>query len=380
MSESAPPDGGGASAPPTHATALRFEKVRLASFRNIESATLEPSSRLNLIWGDNGQGKTSVLEALYAVATTRSFRTDKLAQALRTGDQQARVHASVREDDFERELTLRFAAKGRSVELDGKRPQTLASYAVRTPIVVFHPRDLELVTGGALERRRLLDRLILYADPPGAEAGRRYAEALKDRQRLLEDRGVAAAELGDFENVAAEHGARFARARAEAAERLLPELTQAFQSVAPADLELSAGYLAGGSLNREAFKAELRARRPEDARRGRASFGPQRDELELLACGRAARSDASQGQQRLLSLSLKLAELRCIEQARRARPVLLLDDVSSELDRTRNERFFALLAQIGGQVFLTTTHPELIRLEDGRSDWHVESGRVKRAP
>jgi DNA replication and repair protein RecF len=362
---------------------LRFERARLASFRNIEAAALEPSPRLNLIWGDNGQGKTSVLEALYAVATTRSFRTERLAQALRTGDAQARVVASVREGDFARELQLRFGERGRSVELDGKRPKTLAAYAVRTPVVVFHPRDLELVTGAASERRRLLDRLILYADPTGSEAGRRYSEALKGRQRLLELRGTAAAELGDFERVAAEHGARFARARAEAAERLLPELTRAFASITPVGLELGPSYVAGGVQNVSDFEAELKARRAEDVRRGRASFGPQKDELELLIAGRAARRDASQGQQRLLSLSLKLAELRCIEAARRAHPVLLLDDVSSELDAERTEAVLALLRAASGQIFVTTTRPELFRAVSfshaERADFRVEKGTIKRA-
>ncbi len=224
---------------------LHFEKARFSSFRNLNPTTLQPSPRLNLIWGDNGQGKTSILEALYAVATTRSFRTDRLPQVVRTGDEQARVAATVHEGGFVRELGLKLGLRSRSVELDGKRPKTLSSYAVRTPVVVFHPRDLELVTGGATERRRLLDRLILYADPQGAEAARRYAEALKDRQRLLETRGVSATELGDFESIAAEHGARFARARAEAAERLLPELVDAFRSVTPAGLELTASYGAG---------------------------------------------------------------------------------------------------------------------------------------
>lgn len=338
---------------------LRFEKVRLSSFRNIESAALEPSPRFNLIFGDNGQGKTSILEALYVVATTRSFRTERLAQILRTGDPEARVAASVREGQFTRQLGLKLSPRGRSVELDGKRPKTLSSYAVRTPLVVFHPRDLELVTGSASERRRLLDRLILYADPPGAEAARRYAEALKERQRLLETRGVGASELGDYERVAAEHGARFARARKQASEQLLPELVAAFRSVATPGLELSVAHVPGGSQDPAVFEQELRARRPEDYRRGRASFGPQKDEISLLIDGRAARSDASQGQQRLLSLSLKLSELRCIEQARRAHPVLLLDDVSSELDAARTASVLALLEASQGQIFITTTRPEL---------------------
>lgn len=362
--------------------AIRFERARLSNFRNIEAALLEPSPRLNLIWGDNGQGKTSVLEALYTAATTRSFRTDKLAQVIRTGAAEARVGASVKEGSFGRELSLAVGPRSRSVMLDGKRPKTLSAYAVRTPIVVFHPRDLELVMGGATERRRLLDRLILYADPPGADAARRYAEALKERQRLLETRGVGAAELGDFESVAAEHGARFARARSEAAERLMPELSRAFGSVASPGLELAAAYVPGGSQNREEFEAELRARRPEDFRRGRASFGPQRDELSLLIDGRAARSDASQGQQRLLSLSLKLSELRCVELVRRAHPVLLLDDVSSELDAHRTESVFALLQAAEGQIFVTTTRPELFQSgtfsSSERADFRVVEGRIFR--
>ena len=361
---------------------LRFEKARLTSFRNIASANIEPSPALNLIWGDNGQGKTSVLEALYAVATTRSFRTDKLAQVVRTGDEQAGVAATVSEGSFKRELSLKLGLRGRSVALDGKRPKTLSSYAVRTPVVVFHPRDLELVTGAAGERRRLLDRLILYADPTGAEAARRYNEALKGRQRLLETRGVSAGELGDFESVAAEHGARFARARFEASERLVPELHDAFRSVTPVGLLLRASYAPGGTQNAQEFEAELRARRPEDSRRGRASFGPQKDDLTLQIDGRAARSDASQGQQRLLSLSLKLAELRCIEHTRRVYPVLLLDDVSSELDAHRTDSVLALLEASRGQIFVTTTRPELFRngsfSSAERAEFRVEDGRVSR--
>ena len=364
------------------AASLRFESIRLASFRNIASATLEPSPRLNLISGDNGQGKTSLLEAIYAVATTRSFRTDRLQQCIRTGEEQARVSATVREDSLSRALGLRLSARGRQVELDGKKPKTLVSYAVRTPVVVFHPRDLELVTGAASERRRLLDRLILYSDPPGAEAARRYAEALKDRQKLLEVRGVSAVELGDFERVAAEHGARFARARHEAAERLLPELTQAFRSVTPAELDLSIRYQPGGSQDVATFADELRRRRPEDFRRGRPSFGPQKDELGLDVGGRAARSDASQGQQRLLSLSLKLAELSCIEHVRRAQPVLLLDDVSSELDAERTEAVLRLLRASRGQIFVTTTRPELFTSDvfpsADRADFRVRNGLVTR--
>lgn len=195
-------------------------------------------------------------------------------------------------------------------------------------------------------------------------------------------RGVGAGELADFEQVAAEHGARFARARSEAALRLLPELERAFRSVCPKELRLGARYVAGGSQDREEFAAALRARRPEDARRGRPSFGPQRDELSLEIDGRPARSDASQGQQRLLSLSLKLAELCCIEATRRAHPVLLLDDVSSELDAHRTGSVLALLQASQGQIFVTTTRPELFAgssfSSSERAEFRVVEGRISR--
>ena len=141
----------------------------------------------------------------------------------------------------------------------------------------------------------------------------------------------------------------------------MPELSAAFGSVTPRCLNLKATYEPGGSQNSQDFEGELRARRPEVCRRGRASFGPQRDELLLQVEGRAARSDASQGQQRLLSLSLKLAELRCIEQTRRVHPVLLLDDVSSDRDAHRTESVLQLLQASQGQIFVTTTRPELFR-------------------
>jgi recombinational DNA repair ATPase RecF len=152
--------------------------------------------------------------------------------------------------------------------------------------------------------------------------------------------------------------------------------------VTPAGLLLSTSYVAGGTQNSQDFEAELRARRPEDARRGRASYGPQRDDLSLSIGGRAARSDASQGQQRLLSLSLKLSELRCIQRTRRAHPVLLLDDVSSELDAHRTESVLALLEASQGQIFVTTTRPELFRSatfsSPARADFRVEQGVVRR--
>jgi DNA replication and repair protein RecF len=338
---------------------LRFEKLTIRGLRNLTALEFEPAARLNVIVGDNGQGKTSVLEALYLVATTKSFRAERLATLIQEGAAQASVVARVSEAGMGREQRTVLAERSRVVRLDGKPPKSLGAYATRTPVVVFAPSDLELVSGGAAGRRRLLDRVALFVDPPGADARLRYERAMRSRQRVLEERGPAARDLGPFEAVMAEEGARFALARERAVAGVGERLAATFARLATASLSVTFRYVAGGSTDASAFAAKLGALREADARRGAANFGPHRDELELDLDGRPARSHASQGQQRLLTLALKLTELDCIREARGAHPVLLLDDVSSELDPERTLAVHELLTLTESQVFITTTRADL---------------------
>lgn len=338
---------------------IRFRKAELRSFRNIESAALEPSPGLNVVVGDNGQGKTSLLEALYVCATSKSFRSERLAALVREGDERAQVRAVVEDDGLAREQRVSLTRRSRQVELEGKRPASLSSYAVRTPVVIFHPADLELVSGAASLRRRLLDRVVLFVDPVGAEARRRYLEAMQSRQRALEERGPHARELAPFESVMAESGARLSLAHRRAAEGLSKALGEAFSRIAASGLAFEARYVAAGTEDPAVFAATLSERRLADARRKSATFGPHRDELELELEGRSARHHASQGQQRLLALGLKLAELDCVRRARSAEPVLLLDDVSSELDPGRTGAVYDFVRDSACQIFVTTTRPEL---------------------
>lgn len=361
-----------------HAAKVSFRRVTLEAFRNIESLTFEPAPRLNVITGDNGHGKTSVLEALYFVATTKSFRTERVATLVRDGSPAAWVKAQIEEGAYAREQRAGVVGGARRVTLDGKRPERFVDYAQRTPIVAFHPGDLELVSGSSSSRRRLLDRVALFVDPAGFEHRSRYDRALKERQRVLVERGERAAELDAFEPLVAEHGARYQAARERAAHALLAALEPAFERLRPERLELAASYLPGGSLDAAVFLAEVRARRFKDRVRRAATYGPGRDEIELSLAGRSARAHASQGQQRLLTLALKLAELECIRRARGAFPVLLLDDVSSELDPERTFAVYELLRASTSQVFVTTPRPELFPTPDDhaseRVDWSITDG------
>jgi DNA replication and repair protein RecF len=362
---------------------LRFERVSIRRLRNIDTIELEPAPRLNVVVGDNGQGKTSLLEALYFVATTKSFRSDRLAPIVQAGAEQAVVTARVNEAGGRREQRAVIATDRRSVFIDGKHPSSLAAYATRTPVVAFHPADLELVSGGAAPRRTLLDRVGLFVDPPGSVARMRYQKALRERQKALEERGPTARELVAFEAVMAEEGARFALARSRAWAALSERLEPALASIAAPGTSVRASYQAGGSTRAEEFGVKLVETRALDLRRGTATFGPQRDEIEFLVDGRPARQCASQGQQRLITLALKFAELECVRKARGAHPVLLLDDVSSELDPERTRAVAEWLRASESQVFVTTTRRDLFRDIDvkapERADFSLVRGALEKA-
>lgn len=358
--------------------------LHIRHFRNIEELLIRPAPGLNLISGDNGHGKTSLIEALYVLATTRSFRSSKLSEVVAEGAGQTQILGQVSTLGLPREQRASLSVRGRSFLIDGKKPKRAVDYARAAPIVVFHPGELSLVSGSGAQRRTLLDRLALYLDPPGAEARINLQRASRERQVLLDRRGTQAKELDAFERVIAEQGARLAVCRRRCLERLSQELLPAFLRMGPENLGVGCSYVPGGTEDPEAFARELALRRPRDLRRGAMTFGPQRDEIALSVGSRPARSHASQGQQRLLTLALKLAELACVREATGLDPILLLDDISSELDPRRTESVFQFLRQAKSQVFVTTTRPELfdqVEVEPSqRANFRMQAGQLIELP
>lgn len=360
-----------------------FRRLVIEGFRNLAQVAFDPAPRLNLLCGDNGHGKTSVIEALYVLATTRSFRTKHLGEVVGHGRERARVSARIEALGLERDQSAQLSSRGRSFDISGKHAARHLDYAKETPVIAFHPGDLALVQGPAAGRRTLLARVTLYSDPPGAEAARAYRLATQRRQALLGAGQTQGAELDAFESVMAQNGARAAEAHRRAAALLTEAFEANVRRMAPRDLLVSCRYQPAGTEDPDEFRRELTRRRLIDLRRGSATYGPQRDDLLLETDERSAQKHASQGQQRLLALGLKLAELDVVRAATNLEPVLLLDDVSSELDEARTSAVFELLQASQSQIFVTTTRPELFSGVDSgpetRKNFVLRSGHLEAA-
>ena len=358
------------------------QRLFVRDFRNLAEVSFTPAPRLNLIYGDNGHGKTSLIEALYVLATTQSFRSNKLLEVIRDGAEQALIRGEIESFGLSRELKATLGLRGRSFLLDGKKPRRKVDYALKTPVIAFHPGDLLLASGPASHRRTLLDRIMLYQDPTGSDSRVSYKKALRDRQKILSDKGTRSSELDAYEQVVARHGARYAQGRARAAQSIVVNLGPSFLAMAAPGLSCETTYEARGSEDKDVFLRELQNRRHQDLARGAATYGPQKDELHISVDGRSARSHASQGQQRLVTLAMKLAELECIRAITNIEPMLLLDDVSSELDPGRTTAVFEFLKEAKSQIFVTTTRPEMFQdvlLSDSlRADFEVLSGSVRK--
>lgn len=367
---------------------LQVDTIRVRDFRNIGLLEFAPAPHLNVIVGGNGQGKTSVLEAIYFATTSRSFRTHRTVEVVAHGCRATAVQARLTESGgntppLSREQTAVIQNSVCSVRLDGARPASLGEYATRSPVVAFHTEELALSTGPASGRRRLLDRLALFMSPVSADHRTRYARALKARHQVLRQ-GVdqVTTHLDAFEELCAYHGAALTRCREQAAAALAADLQPAFKHMAAPDLTLNARFVPGGSSDAAVAKAELTRQRARDAHRPTAGFGPHRDDFELLLGDHPVRLVASQGQHRVITLALKAAEAAAIAAARGVEPILLLDDVSSELDADRTVGLFRFLSLSRRQIFLTTTRPELIVTPDltsaDRQDFEVRCGSLSR--
>ena len=373
-----------------------IDRLRLYQFRNYAQLIVDLGPSLNVLSGRNAQGKTNLLEAVATLTLTRSPRTSTSADLLRWGEDRCAVEATVSRPGGDCTLSVHFerasphARLSRSTTVDGK-PRPARALLGICPVVMFWPEDLQLVKGGPEGRRRLLDVLLAQLDPRAAAHLLRTRRVLEQRNALLHRLradGHGGGALAGFSQELAHHGARVAVARMRLLAELAPLATAALRDLSDGGEQLDLRYVAShGDTTEDDDSTEqrlltaLRDRAAEELARGVTVVGPHRDVVELLLAGRPGRTAASQGQQRSIVLACKLAEMRYVAGSTGMAPVVMLDDVLSELDRRRRSDLLALLAGGDGGQVLVTTAETLVGLDAFASVRHftVDGGAVMRS-
>jgi DNA replication and repair protein RecF len=334
----------------------------LTDFRCYESATLRFPPGVTVICGANAQGKTSLLEAVGWAATGKSFRGVPDGALVRAGCDAAILRAEVVDDARVQLLEAEIRATGRNrVQLNRNPVQRTRDLLDLMRVTVFAPDDLQLVKGGPAGRRDYLDDLLAALSPRYEAARADYERVLKQRNALLRGglRGEdAVGTLDVFDAQLAAAGGELARGRLKLLERLVPAVADAYTELAGIRTPITTAYEAdwmpadaGGELDQALLEA-LTAHRRAEVDRGVTLVGPHRDEWRLLVGGLESRTHASQGEQRTLALALRLGGHRLCAELTGSSPVLLLDDVFSELD---DQRAVALVAHLdAGQTLVTT--------------------------
>ncbi len=357
----------------------RVTRLIARGFRNLAPLQLEPGPHFNVIHGDNGAGKSNLLEAIYYVGALKSFRGAKTDDLIGLGADEASLEASLEGGLAPHRLRVVLGrSQRRRLQLDGKRPRSTGAWYQTLRMVLFHPGDLVLASGAADKRRAFVDRMLEQMDPIYGTTLQTYEKALRSRNRLLKDERSNRRSIQSYDPILAKTGAIVGQARQRLVDDLAPRVVRAFSEVFAGDTPLTVEYRPRVEPTERAIAEALAQAFEKDRARGFTADGPHGDDLELRLHGVGARHHGSQGQHRTIVLALKTAELDLLTERTGRVPILLLDDVSSELDRSRNRRFFEVLSQAGGQVFLTTTHPEFILLERDRLDFRVQAGRVTR--
>ena len=332
-----------------------IRSLELSNFRNYEKLNINFSPNVTILYGDNAQGKTNVLEALYVASTTKSQKGSKDKEMIRFNESEAHIRMTVEDDGIERRIDMHLKnSKSKGVAIDGIPIRKASELYGFMNIISFSPDDLCIIKEGPSERRRFCDMELCQLDKLYLHNYTGYNRALDQRNNLLKQiafnpelkstLSVWDEQLINFGEYLIEKRSRFIEEISEIASKLHGILTEDRES-------LKIEYLPSSA--KESFRQNLLSSHEKDIALKMTCTGPHRDDILFVVNGEDAKKFGSQGQQRTSALTLKLAEIELVKQKTRKNPVLLLDDVLSELDRNRQTR---LLENISGvQTIITCT-------------------------
>jgi DNA replication and repair protein RecF len=352
--------------------------LRLRDFRNYARLDADFAPGFHLLLGDNAQGKTNIIEAIYLLATLRSFRGVGGAQMVRHGQKGYFAGAAVM-SQAGHEIKMYWSPAERKLSLDSQPVRKLGDYLGTLRAVVFCTEDLQLIKGTARLRRRFMDLLLTQTHPVYLPLLQRYAAALRSRNALLKQHAPDETALEGFTRQLVDAGRQLMKFRRELLPQIAPLARAAYGRVARNAEELALDYQPSV---REDFALELARNRAREKVFRSTIIGPHRDELLLHLDGKSAAKYASEGQKRSIAIALKMIQAEYLSTVHGAPPILLIDDVMGELDAKRRAAFVPLLNQVQtarSQVFMTCTEENWPR-ELGRDlqRWEVKAGAVRR--
>jgi DNA replication and repair protein RecF len=343
---------------------VRITRLQLKDFRCYESFVLEPSAGLTILVGPNAAGKTNVIEAIQLVTAARSFRRPEFSDLVRWGAGGARVNMDAEDGQRRLSTSLTVEKDGRrSYSVNGRASHRHSGITGLLPSVVFTPEDLTIVKGAAERRRSAVDELGEQLSATYGSLRRDYGRVVRQRNALLRDEPTGDA-LSSWDEQLIALGSRLVMHRVGLLERVMAHASRRYSELAGGEvLEYAYSDRCGlgscDSLRKDevetAIREQLSTRRAEERRRAITLVGPHRDDIVFSVDGEDARSFGSQGQQRTIALAWKLAEVEMVEEVLKRTPILLLDDVMSELDAERRDALSRVVASEIQTVVTTTT-------------------------
>ena len=367
---------------------MRVNDLEFSGFRNLVDGRIGLGDRFNLLVGDNAQGKTNLLEAVCILSELRSFRNSRLEDVLGAGVERARLFWSASSSGLDYRVAVELGRGSKRLQVNGKVLSRRRDYLGKLPVVVFTPEDVGILKGRPEPRRRFLDRALFLIRPSHWERSSEYRKVLKRRNLLLKERRIRDPLFDVYSERLAALGSEISFERRGIVDLLNVRVADAVRVISDSTEEVRLSYRSQIIESKDQTASDgggklielLRERVPSDIRRGWTSVGPHREDLVVELDGRAASAYASQGQHRSLALALKIAETEVIHRATGIFPLLLIDDLSSELDAGRRKRLFAYLRRTGGQILLTSTDPGLGGdfQSEGLMRFCVEGGKVRR--
>jgi DNA replication and repair protein RecF len=361
---------------------VQIKKLLVERFRNLTSSELSFNTGVNLIIGQNGQGKTNLLESISFLGSTKSFRTSISKEAIAWGEDSFSVSGVIIDKVSLFSLGLSVGLKGKDAFVQGKKVASPADYLGKLITISFSPQDMALVRGAPGERRALLDRHLVDLVPSLMVSLVTYSRALKTKMSLIKGGNCSYRSIEPWNQILAREMVAIKSARARFVEDLAPRATACYERFSSSLNESFTCEYRSAVSDFESQSDILKALErefPRELSTGSVQFGIHRDDLVLKLRNKSSRQFASQGQARSIVLSIKLAILELLEDYHKDSPVVLLDDVDAELDTHRADSFFNMMIEQGRQVFVTSTdaYHGILKSSPSVCSFKVLSGQIE---